>query len=202
MRGVGNNVDAIRFLQLILPEQGHYIAAIKNAKSKGFKPSTFASTIEDLWSIIEEHDRDGFETYHACASYREPMNDRPGIPAKDKRFGRTKHNIFGAKAFWLDIDVGPGKPYGTIEAAYAALATFCRVLDLPDPIVVESGSGLHVYWPLRHMLDRPAWERYANGLKRLCVKHGLHVDQSRTTDISSVLRTPGRCGPRFGWNLV
>ena len=29
------------------------------------------------------------------------------------------------------------------------------------------------------------------GLKTLCIKRGLHADHSRTTDISSVLRTPG-----------
>src|SRR5262249_39184778 len=58
-------------------------------------------------------------------------------------------------------------------------------------IPVSSGWGLHVYWPLKHMLDRATWERYARGLKSLCEKHGLKADPSRTADISSVLRTPG-----------
>jgi hypothetical protein len=44
---------------------------------------------------------------------------------------------------------------------------------------------------LEYPLDRGTWERHARGLKALCIKHGLHVDHNRTTDISSVLRTPG-----------
>src|SRR6516162_1674249 len=92
----------VRFLKLILPEQGYFVAAINNPKAKEFKPSNFAETIEELWSVIENADRDGYEAYHACACFKEPLNDPAGTPARDKRFGRTKHNALGAKAFWLD----------------------------------------------------------------------------------------------------
>jgi hypothetical protein len=178
------------FLRLILPEQGPYIATIKSRRSKGFKPSIFVDTIEDLWHIIESRDRDGYETYYACASYKVAANDPDGPPSQ-KRLGRTKHNAAGAKAFWLDIDVGPGKPYSNEDATFDALAVFCRTLNIPLPIVVSSGSGLHAYWPVDQTLIRAIWERYANGLKSLCDRHGLHADPARTADISSVLRTPG-----------
>ena len=68
---------------------------------------------------------------------------------------------------------------------------FAARLNLPAPMVISSGSGLHVYWPLNQALDRPTWERYAHGLKYLCERHGLQADPARTADISSVLRTPG-----------
>jgi len=55
---------------------------------------------------------------------------------------------------------------------------------------VNSGYGLHVYWPLAETIDHATWKPYAEGLQALCVKHGLHVDPTRTADISSVLRTP------------
>jgi hypothetical protein len=119
------------------------------------------------------------------------VNDPQGTPRGQRRLGRTKRNAFGARAFWLDLDVGEDKPYATINDAIKALAEFCRTLKLPTPIIVFSGSGLHVYWPLRETLERQVWERYANGLKALCERHGLHADPSRTADISSVLRTPG-----------
>ena len=63
---------SVRFLQLVLPKQGYYIAAVKLAKRRGFKPNIFAATIEELWAAIENADRDGFEAYHACASFKEP----------------------------------------------------------------------------------------------------------------------------------
>jgi hypothetical protein len=188
----------VRFLKLILPEQGCYIAAIKNSKAKGFKPSLFAATIEELWSVIQDADRDGYEAYQACACFKEPMNDPAGTPAGDKRLGRTKHNALGAKAFWLDIDVGQGKVFKNQDEAISALKEFCTKLGLPAPIIVSSGWGLHVYWPLHQMLDRGTWEHYARGLKNLCRKHDLHADQGRTADISSVLRTPGTHNRKHG----
>lgn len=200
---------SVKFLRLILPEEGYCVAAVKLAKSKGFKPTIFASTIEELWNTIENADRDGFEAYHACASFKEPHNDPPGTPAGQKQFGRTQKNALGAKSFWLDIDVGPGKPYASQKEALGALAAFCRALNLPPPIIVSSGSGLHVYWPLQRTLDQDTWKRHASGLKDLCDRHGLKVDPTRTTDISSVLRTPGthnrksnkeqkvECDPKF-----
>jgi hypothetical protein len=182
---------AIRFFRLILPESGHYAAVRKRKNADGFMSNVFASSIEELAEAIENYDRDGYETYHACASFKEAVNDPPGTPAGQKRHGRTKRNAWGAKSFWLDPDVGPKKPYATITDAVRAVAEFCHKLNLPPPIRVFSGSGLHVYWPLRETLERQAWERYAKGLKVLCERHGLHADPARTADISSVLRTPG-----------
>ena len=121
-----NDDISVRCLKLILPERGYYIAAVKRSGAKGFNPSTFASTIEDLWTSIESADRDGYETYHACAAFKEARNDPSGTPDGQRRFGRTKHNASGVKSFWLDIDVGPGKQYATQQKALDALA------DLPD----------------------------------------------------------------------
>jgi hypothetical protein len=187
----------LAFFTLILPTQGCFIAAIKK-RSNGFMPSRFASTHDELWLIIEEADQDGYATYHACASFLEARSDPTGTPAEQKRLGRTKHNVLGAKAFWLDIDVGRGKGYSDQDAAIKALRIFCATLKLPTPIIVSSGWGLHVYWPLQQMLDRAAWERYAQGLKNLCHQHDLRVDHSRTADISSVLRTPGTHNRKHG----
>src|SRR5437870_5718762 len=107
-----NDDIPLRFLRLVLPPEGigYYLSASKLAKAKGFKSQTFASAIEAQWSNIESADHDGYESYHALAVFREPRFDPPRTPAGDKRFGRTKHNALGARAFWLDIDVGPGKP--------------------------------------------------------------------------------------------
>jgi Virulence-associated protein E len=186
---------SVRFLKLILPERGYYIAAVKRPGGKGgFKPSIFAASIEELWSAIEEHDRNGWETYHACASFKEALSDPPG--ATQKRLGRTQANALGAKAFWIDLDAGKddkgkAKHYATHDEAAAALRRFRKATGLPIPLLVSSGYGWHVYWPLAEILDPTTWKRYAEGLKALCEKHGLHIDPARTADISSVLRTPG-----------
>jgi hypothetical protein len=68
---------------------------------------------------------------------------------------------------------------------------FCHVAQLPLPVFVASGAGLHAYWPLTEPLAPEEWKLYARGLKNFCEKFGLRADPSRTTDVSSVLRTPG-----------
>jgi hypothetical protein len=187
----------VRFLKLILPEQGHFVAAIKPPK-QGFKPSIFAATVDELWETIETSDRNGCETYYACSSFKEDRNDPPWVPPGQRRFGRTKHNVLCAKAFWLDVDVGPNKPYKTLNEAVDAVKAFCDALGLPIPVCVGSGSGLHVYWPLHEAIDRTTWELYAKGLKKLCDQHGLKADHARTTDISSVMRVPGTHNRKYG----
>jgi hypothetical protein len=195
---------AIEFLRLMLPDRGFYAAMI--VKSAKQKYNRFASTIPELWEIIKKADKAGDAAYHACASFKEARHDPKGTPRARRRYGRTKHNADWAKALWADIDAGVGKPYADWHEAANAVGEFCKKTGLPRPLVVLSGLGLHVYWPLQEALDREIWERYARGLKALAAKHGLHVDPARTADISSVLRTPGthhrkgeirrvRCGP-------
>jgi hypothetical protein len=185
-----HNVDevACQFLRLILPECGPYILWIKWPRGSR---NEFALTIEELWQKEKWWDARGASVYHACASFKEAKHDPKGTSAKERRYGRTAHNVAHLKAFWLDIDAGPGKPYKRAQEASEALLAFCRTVGLPDPILVFSGNGLHAYWPLETTLSPDEWRAYAKGLKVLCSQHGLHADPSRTADVSSVLRTPG-----------
>jgi hypothetical protein len=192
----------VRFFELVLPSQGHYVAAIKLKNGKGLQPSIFAATLEELAKIVEEADRDGFEVYFACASFKQPLNNPTNMPRGQRRLGRTHHNVCAAKAFWLDIDVGKDKPYKTRDEALDALAAFCKKLKLPRPIVVGSGGdkgGLHVYWPLAEDITNcEVWKAYAAGLKILCDEHNLHADRTRTSDLSSLLRPPGTHNRKHG----
>jgi hypothetical protein len=193
---------AVRFFKLILPTRGFLVAAIKRKTGRGFQ-HIFCETPEELWEIIEEADRDGYECYFACSSFKQPLQNQPGARKAERLLGRTHHNVCVLKAFWPDIDVGKDKPYKTRDEALAALAAFVKKSNLPKPIVVGSGgdkSGLHVYWPLAQDIDRGLWLYYACGLKILCGddKHGLHADRMRTADPSSVLRPPGTHNRKHG----
>jgi hypothetical protein len=115
---------ACKFLRLILPEHGPYVAMIVEAQ--GRKYNRFAATIDELWEIIKKADEAGCTAYHACSSFREAFNDPKGTPRAQRRLGRTKSNVLCAKSFWLDIDVGPGKPYADCLEAGKALAEFCK----------------------------------------------------------------------------
>jgi hypothetical protein len=195
----GIDKSAHEFLELILPDEAPYVAFIVGATRKS---NVFTSTREELWQTIKTADAAGGTAYHACAGYKEARYDPLGAPPAERRYGRTKRNARGAKAFWLDIDAGPGKSYPDSKVAVRAVVEFCRATGLPRPLIVLSGLGLHIYWPLIETLDPETWGRYARGLKALCVKHGLQADPARTADITSVLRTPGTHHRKAGERLV
>jgi hypothetical protein len=190
---------ALEFLKSVLPDEGYKCATVINDSKKW---NQFFATTEELCKFILQQDALGRTVYHACASYKVPQSDPKGTPRSARSLGRTKSNALGARAFWLDIDAGPGKPYESATAAALAVQSFVGVTHLPQPVYIGSGVGLHVYWPLDALVGRDDWERYAEGLKRLCQREGLAAGPERTADISSILRTPGTHHRKDGAKLV
>jgi hypothetical protein len=197
--------NSVAFLRHILPPVGPYILTCARGERMW---NVFAATIEDLWAKIEAADASPKidAVYHACASFL-VARDNKGL--KERIYGRTKRNAAGAKALWMDLDGGPGKPYPDGAAAAQAVLRFCQTAGLPVPLLVSSGNGCHAYWVLGEVIAPSVWLTYANGLKSLASQHNLAQDPSRTADIASVLRTPGthnrkigvksvRCGPLLG----
>lgn len=114
---------------------------------------------------------------------------------------RKKENVQAIKALWLDIDCGAakaeidedtGKPKGYIDqpTGLQALKDFCALIGLPKPILVSSGRGLHVYWPLEKEVSREEWEPVSLRLRELCQLHNFYVDDD-VFDASRILRIPG-----------
>ena len=165
--------STVEFLKRVLPDEGWYCAWQLEGKRNRFFRSA-----EDLAHFILDADEHGRTAYHAINSFQVATR-------------RTGENASGARSFYLDLDAGPDKPYLDQQEAVAALRSFCVALALPPPTLVNSGHGLHVYWPLEQTLPPDEWRRYATGLKSLCQSHGLHADPARSSDIASILRTPG-----------
>jgi hypothetical protein len=170
---------ALAFFKLVLPPTGMYCAAIK---SKGCKfRNEFHSTRDGLWQALREADRSEHEAYYAVATFR----------SNDTRQG---DNVDALKCFWLDVDYGEGhaggEGYATREDALSAVKAFFTRAGLPQPMIVLSGGGLHVYWPLETGLTRHNWLPYAQGLKAACMRLGLKADHSVTADAARILRVP------------
>lgn len=163
------------FLARILPADGWKCALVY----KDNKPQQrFAETFAELEKIILHWDALGSTVYHGCASYK-------------NKGDRKASNVAQVKSFWLDIDAGPGKPYATRDEAEDALDDFLEKTGLPEPLVVSSGVGLHVYWPFEEPVTPGEWKSVAENLKALAKQHGLHAGAERTADVASILRPPG-----------
>lgn len=160
-----------------------------NSATKQFK-NTPVKNITDAISTAFAYSDDGLESYFAMAEYSTPES-------------RTAANVSGTYGFWMDIDIGDtkasaGKGYRTIEDAQAALEKFRKDNKIPLPThIVNSGSGLHVYWAVSEFIDRETWQKFAKMLKALTKHVGFLADDTRTADIASVLRVPGTFNHKY-----
>ena len=164
-----------KFLRSVLGELGHYcIVAIKGTK----RIQTFYSTIESAIEAAIKADTDGFDAYYGLATFKTDQS-------------RTNDNVEQLRSFFLDLDCGATKDYPDQQAALNDLRRFCKELNLPRPTLVNSGRGIHVYWPLTEPVSRETWLPVSTRLKALCKDHNLLADVSVTADSARILRVPG-----------
>jgi len=170
------------FLQSIWPDNGFYCIVGKDQKN--IITPKFVNTINDAVTVSNKLLEDKQDVYFACSSWVE-NTERKAVNAKEQRI------------FWLDIDCGfdvkkrKWKDYETKDAALVALRNFTDTTGLPAPTIVDSGNGIHCYWPLTEPIDKAIWKPVAEGLKFLCVKQGLKADGACTADMARILRVPG-----------
>lgn len=165
-----------QFLDLILPASGKRVVIAIGTKgprqSYHDDNTTAAAAIAKLDKITTQN------VYHACATYTDDKS-------------RTASNVHSIKSFWLDLDCGPTKAYASQEDALAALELFLKQSNLPNPYIISSGVGLHVYWPLELDVTPVQWLPVAQLLKSVTARADLHAGPERTADMASILRPVG-----------
>lgn len=174
---IDDDALALAFFRLVLPATGVYCAAVKS--NRGAFQNEFHATHEALWQALREADRSGHEAYFSVASLRSNAS-------------RAAGNVAALQCLRIDVDYGEGhkgEVYPSREEALAAVQKFYTDA-LPSPIVVESGGGLHLYWPLEDPLKPEEWLPYAKGLKAACMQRGLRADHTITSDAARILRAP------------
>lgn len=177
------------FLAKIWPSTGHRCVArhIKNRQGKMVLVAKFYDTsisLNEICDDITRFDQRGETIYFAVATFGDP------------ELGRKAHNAVACRALFLDLDCGAekaaeGKGYPTARAAAAALQAFVNKNKLPPPMIVNSGFGLHVYWPLDNDVDMDEWKGMALALKALALADGLIIDPKVPADAARILRPAG-----------
>jgi len=180
-------MDNFDLLEYVLPEGGYY--CVLALESGDFAGTKLVATREEAQNLVDKYLAKGQDVYFAVAKFKDP----------DK--GRKQVNVHALKAVWLDIDCGEkkaevnektGRPDGYIDQAAGAkkLQEFCETVGLPQPTLVNSGRGLHVYWALDRAVTKEEWAPVASRLRQLCDKQEFYVDPS-VFEEARVLRVPG-----------
>ena len=173
-------------LSAVQPAEGWF--AVLGIKGKGDVRQKLVATREEVDQLATDYMAQGRNVFFGVAKYETDE-------------GRTKDNVKAIKAFWLDIDCGEskaevnektGRPSGYLDQATGLqeLKRFYKLVGVPKPVLVNSGRGLHVYWPLTEAVTREQWEPVADRLRELCNIHELYVDPA-VFEVARVLRIPG-----------
>lgn len=174
------DMDEFDLLTAVQPEQGCFaVVGIKG----GRRQQEIVETREEFDSLVERFQRRQWNVFYGVAKFS-------GEEDEEGKRHRTKQDVVALKSFWVDIDCGPGKDYDTQGEGLLALKSFCSSVGLPKPTVVNSGRGIHAYWPLDRDVTREEWELVAKRLKEVCATQGLGVDNT-CFEVARILRVPG-----------
>jgi len=174
-------MKAMDFIDSVVPRGGTY--CVIGIKGKSIKQQ-FADSLNDTRKLIKENLDEQRNTYFALASFKDNTS-------------RTQKNVSELKAFWLDLDcydpekVNKNEGYPDKVSAMQALVAFIDDVGLPQPAIVDSGGGWHVYWRLESALSKDKWQPIADMFKAVCLKKKLAIDPRVPADGARVLRVPG-----------
>jgi len=171
-------MNTLDFLRWVLPTKGSYVSFTIDASGKVYQ--TYYNTVEELAKQSIHSDKVlKHNVYYAISSFEY---------AEGVRKNRTKNSVLVTKFVAFDVDCGPEKPFADWKKGLKALSVLIATLDLPQPMVVRSGNGLHVYWVLKEELEPDRWERLAYALKEAGKANGFDCDAGLTGNSSLVLR--------------
>lgn len=201
----------LEFLQVVWPvvpaREGFYCLAFP-LEAGGFSHSVF-ETIEAAAAYAEKV-KGSKNVYFATHVLRQEMvwnKEHHKLPkSKEWVAGwsvRLQKNMLVGKDFFFDIDVAKSKDdYPTQIDALIALKQFVVDCNLPKPMLISSGNGIHVHWIVSEALDSNSeWKTQAQRLRQLALHHKLKIDTHRTIDTSSVLRVPETFNLKKGLKL-
>lgn len=175
-------MNTLDFLQRVLPSAGFYVTTVINPDGRR---QGFFHTVEELANAITGLDQRGNNTYFAVSAFIEKGN-------------RKQNNVRATKVIALDVDCGEGKPFLTWKEGLTATGQFIAQMELPKPLIIHSGNGLHVYWVLTEELEPARWKPLAEAMKAAARDKGFEIDPAVPADSARVLRPVGTTNPKSG----
>lgn len=111
----------------------------------------------------------------------------------------TAADMVAFGALWCDVDVASGPHKGNLPPTKDAALELLEGLAIPPSLVVDSGFGLHGYWPLAEPVHFPDPDARLEAARVAKSWHGLVCDAAAKRgwklqnlgDLPRVLRTPG-----------
>lgn len=163
------------FYKKALPSTGVYCVATIDPIAKITKHK-FVENVDELTEFIESKKNTPTNIFVALSSFG--------------GYSRKADEAKFVRSFFVDLDVGEGKGYASKQDAIEAIDKFILENDLPPPVKIDSGTGIHSYWLFDRDIPATEWKPYAEKFKDFCLTHGLNIDPVVTADLARILRCP------------
>lgn len=172
------------FLATVLPSDGWYCIAWKPKSQVGTQSAPrhkWLDTLEETADELARLSAKGCDTYMAMGAFADPDPETGG---------RVQSNVRLLRSFYMDVDL-KGGVYPTKRAIAEVVLTFSQTHSLPVPMLVDTGGGIHIYWPLDEDITPEQWLPVASALKLAAKQAGIAADHGVTADSARVLRPVG-----------
>lgn len=185
------------FFRTVLPESGIVVVA-RLAPAKGSVPvhDKYANIDAMLEGLADaRYDKENY--YFAVSTY----DQWDGILERGKMRFRTQSNAKLTRCIILDVDIKNQEGYYlTKDEAWEGIHKLSYQLNMPNAIIVDSGFGYHVYWPMLAGIPSREWQAVAKLFYQACaiVEPKAVADASRVSDSASILRIPDSLNLKFG----
>ena len=177
-------MESLEFLTAVLPSQGKYCTFTMRDK---MRKNIFVDDLQNLYDTNLKLSGLGQNTFYALSAF-DDSGTREAVHAQ------TVRSLFMDLDCGVDPKTGKQKAFPNKKAAITALQAFLEASGLATlgmPWLVDSGGGVHVYWPLYFDADMGEWQQAAEALKRAAKRFAFPIDMTCTADASRVLRMPG-----------
>ena len=161
-----------QFYEKALPSQGVYCVS---GLSSGRMANRFAETLDGVLEEIEKLKDKKADVFVALGTF--------------EGYSRKADDCLFVRSFFIDLDVGEGKEYASKADAHTALYKLQGAAELPDPVVIDSGGGIHAYWIMDTDIPKDEWKPAAEVFKALCLQH-IAIDPVVTADAARIMRCP------------
>lgn len=162
-----------QFYEKLLPSQGVYcVTSIDNNKNVR---NRFAESLDDLINLITGVNSSSTNIFVAPGSF--------------VGHSRKAESSAFLRSFFIDLDVGHDKPYDSKQDAQDAIEHLCATAELPPPVIVDSGGGIHAYWIFDEDVPYATWKPYAVKFKAK-VQEYIPIDPAVTADAARIMRAP------------
>jgi len=188
-------LDTKNFLTRIFAQRDELVIMAHKPDHTGGNPKGFGwnrgsfSDIDEAVANIALWDAEPETTiYFSVGSF---ANNKVIRPDGREKIERKQVQATWFKSLALDLDIGSKTPYATKAEGMKAMMPALAAIGMPNPMVISSGNGVHLYWPLTEAINRDEWEKASIAFRVALEEQGVVIDTSKIHDPSMVLRPVG-----------